>query len=51
MKMKKKYMGGGKTPMFAYGGKMFKDGGSLVDALAKDPQQRKKMGAALAKNK
>ena len=54
MKMKmKKYMRGGKKdmPMFAHWGKIFKDAGSLVHALAKDPAQRKKMEAALAKNK
>ena len=33
--MKKKDM-----PMFMYGGKVFKDGGSLLGALMKDPKQR-----------
>jgi|TARA_R100000329_G_C7461736_1_gene162619 hypothetical protein len=35
--MKKKDM-----PMFMYGGKVFKDGGSLLGALMKDPKQRAK---------
>ena len=30
------------TPMFMYGGKVFKDGGSLLGALMKDPKQRAK---------
>jgi hypothetical protein len=49
MKVKKKSMpGGGKMPMYMYGGKVFKDGGSLVDALAKDPAQLAKMKKAVA---
>ena len=49
MKVKKKSMpGGGKMPMYMYGGKVFKDGGSLVDALAKDPAQLSKMKKAVA---
>ena len=35
--MKKKDM-----PMYMYGGKVFKDGGSLLGALMKDPKQRAK---------
>ena len=27
-------------PMYMYGGKTFKDGGSLMAALMKDPKQR-----------
>ena len=35
------YMGGGKTkPMYMYGGKVYKDGGSMMSALLKDPKQR-----------
>ncbi len=32
--------GGGKTPKYMAGGKVYKDGGSLMQALLKDPQQR-----------
>lgn len=47
MKSKKKeismYMGGGKTkPMYMYGGKVYKDGGSMMEALLKNPEQRAK---------
>jgi hypothetical protein len=57
MKAKKKemsmYMGGGKTkPMYMYGGKVYKDGGSLIAALLKDPKQRaaaKKMLGSMEK--
>ena len=31
---------GAKMPMYMYGGKTFKDGGSLMQALLKDPKQR-----------
>ena len=46
-KMKVKKMPGGgmmkkKMPMYVYGGKVFKDGGSLMGALLKDPAQRAK---------
>ena len=35
------YAGGGKTkPMYMYGGKVYKDGGSMMAALLKDPKQR-----------
>ena len=33
---------GGKMPKYMYGGKVFKDGGSLMEALLKDPAQRAK---------
>ena len=56
MKPKKKmsmYMGGGKTkPMYMYGGKVYKDGGSMMAALLKDPKQRaaaKKMLGSMEK--
>jgi len=46
MKPKKKemsmYMGGGKMPEYMYGGKVYKDGGSLMEALLKNPEQRAK---------
>ncbi len=47
MKPKKKemsmYMGGGKTkPMYMFGGKVYEDGGSLMEALLKNPEQRAK---------
>jgi len=32
--------GGGKMPMYMAGGKVYKDGGSLMAALLKDPKQR-----------
>ena len=43
-----KHGGKHKMPMYMYGGKVFKDGGSLVDALAKDPAQLAKMKKAVA---
>lgn len=47
------YMGGGKTkPMYMYGGKVYKDGGSMMAALLKDPKQRaaaKKMLGSMEK--
>jgi len=56
MKPKKKmsmYMGGGKTkPMYMLGGKVYKDGGSMMAALLKDPKQRaaaKKMLGSMEK--
>ena len=49
MKVKKKAMpGGGKMPMYMYGSKVFKTGGSLIDALAEDPTQLAKMKKAVA---
>jgi hypothetical protein len=35
-----KMPGGGKMPMYMAGGKIYKDGGSLMQALLKDPKQR-----------
>jgi len=35
-----KMPGGGKMPMYMAGGKIYKDGGSLMSALLKDPKQR-----------
>ena len=35
-----KHGGKHKMPMYMYGGKEFKDGGSLMSALLKDPKQR-----------
>ena len=35
-----KHGGKHKMPMYMYGGKTFKDGGSLMAALMKDPKQR-----------
>lgn len=43
-----KHGGKHKMPMYMYGGKVFKDGGSLVEALAKDPAQLAKMKKAIA---
>lgn len=40
MRMAKKMPGGGKMPMYMAGGKIYKDGGSLMQALLKDPKQR-----------
>lgn len=35
------YKDGGKMkPMYMYGGKIYKDGGSMMEALLKDPKQR-----------
>jgi len=42
-----KYMGGGKTPMYMYGGKVVKGAEGLITALAKDPKNRAKMKKAL----
>lgn len=39
-KLSKKMPGGGKMPMYMAGGKIYKDGGSLMQALLKDPKQR-----------
>lgn len=39
-KMKEMYMKGGKMPEYMYGGKVYKDGGSMMEALLKDPKQR-----------
>ena len=39
-KMKEMYMKGGKMPEYMYGGKVYKDGGSLMEALLKNPEQR-----------
>ena len=37
------YAGGGKTkPMYMFGGKVYADGGSLMEALLKNPEQRAK---------
>jgi len=36
----KEMPGGGKMPMYMAGGKVYKDGGSLMQALLKDPKQR-----------
>jgi hypothetical protein len=36
----KEMPGGGKMPMYMAGGKIYKDGGSLMAALLKDPKQR-----------
>tara|TARA_R100001163_G_C5066458_1_gene204887 strand:+ start:2453 stop:2638 length:186 start_codon:yes stop_codon:yes gene_type:complete len=36
----KEMPGGGKMPMYMAGGKVYKDGGSLMAALLKDPKQR-----------
>jgi hypothetical protein len=41
-KMKEMYMKGGKMPEYMYGGKVYKDGGSLMEALLKNPEQRAK---------
>ncbi len=38
--MMMKHGGKHKMPMYMYGGKTFKDGGSLMSALMKDPKQR-----------
>lgn len=39
----KEYKGGGKMkPMYMFGGKVYKDGGSLMEALLKNPEQRAK---------
>ena len=38
--MMMKHGGKHKMPMYMYGGKTFKDGGSLMAALMKDPKQR-----------
>lgn len=51
-KMKVKKMPGGGSvkkdiPMYMYGGKVFKSGGSLIEALAKDPAQLAKMKKAV----
>ena len=37
-----KHGGKHKMPMYVYGGKVFKDGGSLMGALLKDPKQRER---------
>lgn len=39
-KMKEMYMKGGKMPEYMYGGKVYKDGDSMMEALLKDPKQR-----------
>ncbi len=37
------YADGGKTkPMYMFGGKVYADGGSLMEALMKKPEQREK---------
>ena len=36
------YAGGGKMPMYMFGGKVYDDGGSLMEALMKNPEQRAK---------
>lgn len=36
------YAGGGKMPMYVLGGKVYDDGGSLMEALLKNPEQRAK---------
>jgi len=41
-KMKEMYMKGGKMPKYMYGGKVYKDGGSMMEALLKNPEQRAK---------
>lgn len=38
----KSFKGGGKMPEYMYGGKVYKDGGSLMEALLKNPEQRAK---------
>lgn len=38
----KKAKGGMKMPEYMYGGKVYKDGGSLMEALMKNPEQRAK---------
>tara|TARA_E500000305_G_C4029677_1_gene244265 strand:- start:18713 stop:19306 length:594 start_codon:yes stop_codon:yes gene_type:complete len=51
-KMKEMYMKGGKMPEYMYGGKVYKDGGSMMEALLKDPKQRaaaKKMLGSMEK--
>lgn len=40
--MKEMYMKGGKMPKYMYGGKVYKDGGSMMEALLKNPEQRAK---------
>ena len=55
-KVKKKMMGGktpeempggGKAPMYMYGGKVVEGAEGLITALAKDPKNRAKMKKAL----
>jgi hypothetical protein len=52
MKTKKKdprYMGGGNMPKYAYGGKMYKEGGTMLKEMAKDPKMRAQMEAIVGK--
>ena len=42
-KMPKMMPGGGKMPKYMAGGKVYKTGGSLISALAKNPKMRAQM--------
>jgi len=46
-KTPKEMPGGGKAPMYMYGGKVVEGAEGLITALAKDPKNRAKMKKAL----
>jgi predicted nucleic acid-binding Zn ribbon protein len=41
----KKMPGGGKMPMYMYGGKVFAEGGKMLDGILDDPVQAKRAAA------
>jgi hypothetical protein len=41
----KKMPGGGKMPMYMYGGKVFAEGGKMLDGILDDPAQAKRAAA------
>ena len=45
----KKMPGGGKMPMYMYGGKVYAQGGKMLQEMAKDPKMMAQMKGIVAK--
>tara|TARA_R100001440_G_scaffold16880_1_gene28574 strand:+ start:21206 stop:21400 length:195 start_codon:yes stop_codon:yes gene_type:complete len=47
----KKMPGGGKMPMYMYGGKVYAQGGKMLEEMAKDPKMMAQMKSIVGKSK
>ena len=45
----KKMPGGGKMPMYMYGGKVYAQGGKMLEEMAKDPKMMAQMKSIVGK--